>query len=177
MGVSSQKASNHAPKKRIRTEGSQLTTGFKIHPLVILTVLTVLGLGATVYYRYQHRSPKLSDKDTVVLAGFANSTGDSIFDDSLRTALAVQLEQSPFLNLLPDERIRQTLAFMRQPKETRLTPDLAREICQRTGSAAVLVGTIAEIGMQYLLTIRADGVPMETQWQAVKRQRVIKLMS
>jgi eukaryotic-like serine/threonine-protein kinase len=101
------------------------------------------------------RQAVLTDKDTVVLADFANSTGDPVFDDALRQGLSSQLEQSPFLNLLSDERIGQTLSLMAQPKDSRLTHDLAREVCQRTASAAVLDGTIAQVGTQYLLTLKA----------------------
>jgi tetratricopeptide (TPR) repeat protein len=98
---------------------------------------------------------KLTDADTIVLSDFANSTGDSVFDDALRQGLSSQLEQSPFLNLLSDERVAQTLSLMAQPKDSRLTHTLAREVCQRTASAAVLDGTIAQVGTQYLLTLKA----------------------
>jgi DNA-binding winged helix-turn-helix (wHTH) protein/tetratricopeptide (TPR) repeat protein len=101
------------------------------------------------------RPAKLSDKDTVVLADFANRTGDPVFDDALRQGLSSQLEQSPFLNLLSDERIAQTLTLMSRPKDARLTHEVAREVCQRTASAAVLDGTIAQVGTQYLLTLKA----------------------
>ena len=102
------------------------------------------------------RSPaQLTDKDVIVLADFTNTTGDSVFDDALRQGLSSQLEQSPFLNLLSDERIAQTLSLMAQPKDSRLTHERAREVCQRTASAAVLNGTIAQIGTQYLLTLKA----------------------
>ena len=101
------------------------------------------------------RSAKLTDKDTVVLADFTNSTGDPVFDGALRQGLASQLEQSPFLNLLSDERIAQTLSLMSQPEDSRLTNQLAREVCQRTGSAAVLNGTISQVGTHYLLTLQS----------------------
>jgi tetratricopeptide (TPR) repeat protein len=97
----------------------------------------------------------LTDKDTVVLADIANKTGDPVFDDALRQGLSSQLEQSPFLNLLSDERIAQTLSLMAQPRDTRLTHDLAREVCQRTASAAILDGAITQVGTQYLLTLKA----------------------
>ena len=100
-------------------------------------------------------SPKLTDKDTIVLVDFTNTTGDPVFDGTLRQGLAVQLEQSPFLNLLSDQRIAQTLSLMDKPKETRLTPDLGREVCQRTASTAVLDGSIAQIGTQYNLILKA----------------------
>jgi len=101
------------------------------------------------------RHTVLTDKDTVVLADFTNSTGDPVFDGALRQGLSSQLEQSPFLNLLSEERIAQTLSLMAEPKDARLTHDLAREVCQRTASAAVLDGAIVQVGTQYLLTLNA----------------------
>jgi eukaryotic-like serine/threonine-protein kinase len=115
----------------------------------------LLLVAAMVVVLVSSRSAKLTDKDTVVLADFANSTGDPVFDGALRQGLSAQLEQSPFLNLLSDERIAQTLSLMAQPKDSRLTGDLAREVCQRTASAAVLDGAIAQVGTEYLLTLKA----------------------
>jgi DNA-binding winged helix-turn-helix (wHTH) protein/tetratricopeptide (TPR) repeat protein len=97
----------------------------------------------------------LTERDMVVLADFDNKTKDSVFDDTLRQGLAVQLEQSPFLSLVSDDRIQQIIQMMGRPADSRLTPSIAREICERTGSAAVLNGSIAQIGSQYLLTLKA----------------------
>jgi eukaryotic-like serine/threonine-protein kinase len=130
-----------------RPRGSLRT--FAISGAVVALIVT-----ATAVF-YIRPTPKLTEKDTIVLADFANSTGDPVFDGSLRQGLSVQLEQSPFLNLLSDQRIAQTLSLMTQPKDARLSPESAREVCQRTGSAAVLDGAIAEIGTRYLLTVRA----------------------
>jgi len=121
--------------------------------IVLVSLLAVVGIAGA--YFYTHRTPKLSSRDTVVLADFTNSTGDPVFDGALRQGLDAQLEQSPFLNLLSDQRIAQTLSLMTQPKGSRLSPDSAREVCQRTASAAVLNGTIAQIGARYLLTLKA----------------------
>lgn len=121
---------------------------------VALALLFVLVPGGAVWFLL-HRKPVLTEKDTVVLADFNNSTGDPVFEDTLRQGLAVQLEQSPFLSLVSDARIEQTLRLMDKPPDTHLTPDIAREICERTGSAAVLDGAIAEIGTRYLLTLNA----------------------
>jgi eukaryotic-like serine/threonine-protein kinase len=115
---------------------------------VIVAALLVVSL----FFR---RPAKLTDKDTIVLADFTNSTGDPVFDGTLRQGLSAQLEQSPFLKLLSDERIVQMLSLMAQPKDTRLTHELAVEVCQRTGSTAVLDGSIAQVGTQYLLTLKA----------------------
>jgi tetratricopeptide (TPR) repeat protein len=106
-------------------------------------------------YLYIHRAPKLTVRDTVVLADFENKTGDAVFDQTLRQGLAVQLEQSPFLRLASDESIKRALRLMNRPAGTLLTPEIAREICERTGSAAVLEGSIALLGSQYVLWMRA----------------------
>jgi len=123
-------------------------------PIIAITasIVVLLVAGAILYF---HARPKLTDKDTVVLADFANATGDPVFDGTLRHGLSAQLEQSPFLNLLSDQRIAETLSLMARPKEARLTHELAAEVCQRTASAAVLDGSIVQIGAQYLLTLKA----------------------
>lgn len=122
---------------------------WKVVPAAL--ALVMLALGA---YFYFHGRPKLTDRDTIVLAEFENTTGDPVFDGTLRQGLSVELEQSPFLSLATDEQIQQTLGLMGKP-DTKLTPAVAREICQRRGSTAVLNGAIAQIGSQYLLTIKA----------------------
>ena len=98
------------------------------------------------------RTPALASRDTVVLADFRNRTGDTMFDDTLGEALAVQLRQSPFLNLLPDQQVQATLQLMGRPPLEPLTPELGREVCQRTGAKAMLGGTIASLGSE----LRAD---------------------
>jgi tetratricopeptide (TPR) repeat protein/predicted Ser/Thr protein kinase len=122
--------------------------------VAVLAAAVILSVAACGYF-YFHRTPKLTDKDTIVLADFTNTTGDPVFDGTLRQGLSVQLEQSPFLSIISDQRIRQTLQTMEQKPDVKLTPEIARELCQRTGSAAVLDGSIAQIGTQYLLTLKA----------------------
>ncbi len=117
---------------------------------VLVAVFAVLA-GLLLF----HRPTKLTDKDSIVLAEFVNSTGDPVFDGTLRQGLSVQLEQSPFLSLVSDEQIQQTLRMMGQPPDTKLTPQLGREICQRTTATAVLEGAIAQIGNQYNLILKA----------------------
>ena len=119
------------------------------------TTILVIGLAVGGWLLYSRKAHALTDKDTIVLGDFANATGDSVFDGALRQGLSSQLEQSPFFSLLSDERIAETLSLMAQPKDTRLTHELAREVCQRTASTAMLDGSIAQIGMQYLLTLKA----------------------
>jgi DNA-binding winged helix-turn-helix (wHTH) protein len=121
----------------------------------IAVAAPVLAAALVVAYFGSRGSAKLTDKDTVVLADFSNATNDSVFDGTLRQGLSAQLEQSPFLNLLSDARIAQTLSLMTQPKDTRLTGELAREVCQRTASAATIEGSIASLGSQYVLGLRA----------------------
>jgi eukaryotic-like serine/threonine-protein kinase len=118
---------------------------------VALAAVVISG----VFYHRWRPAAKLSDKDTVVLAEFVNTAGDPLFDGTLRQGLSAQLEQSPFLNLLSDERIGQTLLLMTQPKDARLTYQLASEVCQRNGSAATIEGSIARLGSQYVIGLRA----------------------
>lgn len=116
--------------------------------------MIAIGVAAGAYF-YMHRRPMLTTKDSIVLADFVNTTGDSVFDGSLREALAAKLAESPYLNVVSDTAVQQTLGFMEQPANARLTPDLARQVCLRNGSRAVLDGTIAGIGGQYALTLDA----------------------
>ena len=121
--------------------------------VIVPAVVVLLALFVASYF-YLHRTPRLTDKDTIVLADFTNTTGDPVFDGTLRQGLAVQLEQSPFLSVVPEQQIQQTLQMMGQKPDAKLTPDIARELCQRTGSAAVLDGSITQIGTPYLLTVK-----------------------
>jgi len=127
----------------------------KLWKLAVPVGLVALAVAGGLYYR-SHQSKRLTEKDTIVLADFTNTTGDSVFDGTLRQGLTVQLEQSPFLSLVPDQRIQQNLRLMGQPPDTRLTPEIARDLCQRTESAAVLDGSIASLGSQYVLGLKAE---------------------
>ncbi|MGB7150483.1 MAG: serine/threonine-protein kinase, partial [Terriglobales bacterium] len=120
---------------------------------VLLAGLFVAG-GLYRYYRSQ-QSQQLTDKDTIVLTDFANSTGDAVFDDTLKTALSVSLRQSPFLNVLTDSQVAKTLQQMTQPAGTKLTPELARELCQRAGSKVYLAGAIGRLGSEYVVGLKA----------------------
>jgi len=117
---------------------------------VVLAALVAGGL----YYRW-HRAWGLSDKDTVVLADFDNSTGDAVFDDTLKTALMISLNQSPFLNVLPESKVSETIKLMARPANTRVTPQVARELCVRVGSQAYIAGSIARLGSEYILELKA----------------------
>jgi tetratricopeptide (TPR) repeat protein len=136
----------------------------------------------TAGYLYLHRAPKLTTKGMIVLAEFENKTSDPVFDQTLRQGLAVQLEQSPFLSLVSDQRTQQVLRLMKRSPETRLTPEVAREICERTGSDAVLEGSIAGLGSQYVLWLRARNcrtgeVLAEEQAQAARKEEVLNALS
>jgi len=123
-------------------------------PAMIAALVIAALIGGGLYLRSQ-KKVALGEKDTVVLADFVNTTGDSVFDGTLKQALAVQLEQSPYLNLLPESRIHEALRFMgRQPNE-RISNDVAREICMREGAKAMLTGSIASLGTHYVITVSA----------------------
>jgi eukaryotic-like serine/threonine-protein kinase len=123
--------------------------------LAAVVLLAALMGGGLFFIQRSRRSSALTEKDTVVLADFVNTTGDSVFDGTLKQALAVQLEQSPYLNLLPESRTREALRFMGRPADTRITNDVAREICVREGAKAMLTGTIASLGTHYVITLSA----------------------
>jgi eukaryotic-like serine/threonine-protein kinase len=120
-----------------------------------LATIAILALAVGGWLVFSNKAHALTDKDTIVLADFTNTTGDAVFDGTLRQGLSVQLEQSPFLSIISDQQIQQTLQMMHQKPDAKLTPEIARELCQRNGSAAVLDGSIAQIGTQYLLTLKA----------------------
>lgn len=143
-----------------------------------------LVLAAAVFFYWQQHSHArlLTDKDTIVLADFVNKTGDAVFDDTLRQGLSVQLEQSPFLSLVSDQRIQETLHLMGQPANARLTFEIAREVCERIASAAVLDGSIANLGSQYVLGVRARNcrtgdVLDQEQVQAARKEDVLSALS
>jgi len=156
-------------------------TGIRIRGKVIAAAALLLAFSVAGYL-YFPRTPKLTNKDTIVLADFINTTGDPVFDGTLRQGLAVQLEQSPFLSLVSEERIQHALRLMGQPPDAPLTPGRAREICERTASAGVLEGSIASLGSQYVLGLRAKNcrtgdVLDEEQAQAARKEDVLNALS
>jgi tetratricopeptide (TPR) repeat protein/predicted Ser/Thr protein kinase len=150
--------------------------------IAIAAAIALTAVVAAAAYVYVHRSPTLTDKDTLFLADFDNETGDAVFDATLRQGLAVQLEQSPFLSLVSDERVQDVLRLMGRPVDTRLTPQVAREICERTASAAVLEGSVRSIGRQYVLGLRATNcrsgdVLTDQQVQVAAKEDVLKALT
>src|SRR5712671_6761387 len=123
-------------------------------PAVAAVLLIAAVIGGGLFFR-SRRANALTEKDTVVLADFVNTTGDPVFDGTLKQALAVQLEQSPYLNLLRESRIHDSLRFMGRPPDARLSNDVAREICMREGAKAMLTGSIASLGTHYVITLSA----------------------
>ena len=147
-----------------------------------VAAIILVGLVVAAGLFYPHKVHALTDQDTIVLADFTNTTGDTVFDGALRQGLSVQLEQSPFLSIVSDQKIQHTLSLMGQPADAKLTPAIAREVCQRTGSAAVLDGSIASLGTQYVLGLRAvdcrTGEPIDAeQVQAAHKEDVLNALS
>jgi Flp pilus assembly protein TadD/predicted Ser/Thr protein kinase len=171
------------------TDSARVTIGAKAEAatrigkrwrLIVPASVAALALSVGTYF-YFHRTPKLTVKDTIVLADFTNTTGDPVFDGTLRQGMTVQLEQSPFLSLVSEQQIQQTLLLMGQRGDAKLTPVIARELCQRTGSAAVLEGSIANLGSQYVLGFKAvncrtgDSLAQE-QATADGKERILKAL-
>jgi serine/threonine protein kinase/tetratricopeptide (TPR) repeat protein len=163
-----------AAPRRARTRFARLGT-------MIALAAGVLAVLAGVRF-LPRRTPQLTSKDTIVLADFTNTTGDPVFDETLRQGLAVELRQSPFLSLVSEDRIQQLLRLMSRPPDARLTHDVAQEICERTASAAVLTGSIDSLGSEYVIGLRAkscrDGSTLdEEQAQAARKEDVLNALS
>src|SRR5258708_231397 len=148
--------------------------------------LVFLVLSGVTAWSLSHRDsatrPKLTAKDAIVLADFDNKTGDPVFDDTMRQGLSVELQQSPFLNIVSDAQVQRTLALMGQPREARLTSEIAQQVCERTGSVAVLEGSIASLESQYVLGLRAKNcntgnILDQEQTVAAKREDVLNSLS
>ena len=188
--------------KRDTDSGRAAATGAEPPPLAGVAVSAVLGAGRTrgrrflwigsaaavalglaiaVWLFLPRHARALKPTDTIVLADFANSTGDTVFDDTLKQGLATDLQQSPFLNIVPDQKVRATLKLMNQSPDERLTGEIAQELCQRTGSKAVIDGSIANIGSEYVVGLNA--VDCQTgeslarqQVQAAKKEEVLNAL-
>ena len=153
QGTRSVEGIPHLPSGRpaAALEAGETPKRWKVIVPAAAAVLAFLVAG----YFYFHRRPKLTDKDTIVLADFTNTTGDAVFDDTLKTALEVSLRQSPFLNVLSDRDVTKTLQQMTRPASTKLTPEVAHELCLRAGSKAYLAGSIGSLGSEYVLGLKA----------------------
>src|SRR6185503_7124357 len=156
--------------------------GIKRHKIAVLFGVVFIALvGGGVFLFKTWRTPAFTDKDTIVLADFTNTTGDNVFDGALKQALAVQLGQSPYLSIAPDDRIRETLRFMGRSPDERLTRDIAREICLRQGIKALLAGSITSLGANYVLSLEAVNaqsgeVFAREQIEASSKEEVLKAL-
>jgi len=181
--VSPRASSGHQETVLASGQASATTTSlgarWKILVPVAAIILAIL-IGGSLYFR----SPKtavVTQKDTIVLADFANSTGDPVFDDTLKQALAVELGQSPFINILSDRRVGDTLRLMGHQNSDRITQDIARELCVRTGSKAIVLGSISNLGGQYVIGVDAVGCSngdtlAKEQEEAADKQVVLKAL-
>ncbi|HTY82828.1 MAG TPA: protein kinase [Silvibacterium sp.] len=153
---------------------------YKLATWITVACVALAAAAGGVYYHFRH-SRHLSEKDTVVLADFSNSTGEAVFDDTLKTALAVSLNQSPFLNVLPESKVQDMIKLMARPANTPLNPELAREVCLRAGSKAYIAGAIAALGSQYVLEVKAvncqnDDVLAQEQITADGKEKVLSAL-
>jgi eukaryotic-like serine/threonine-protein kinase len=145
-------------------------------------IAAVLLLAGGLYYWRSRASAKLTERDTIVLADFTNTTGDSVFDDTLKQALAVNLGQSPFLNIVSDDKVHQTLELMGQQTTQHISNDLAREICQRAGAKASIAGSVSTLGAQYVISLGAVNCATgdslaRRQAEAATKERILEALS
>ena len=180
--------SGSVPAAQSRWSGSVNPTAMaevekgNLRRIFIPAALLVLAVALAVGLYMRSRSPhKLTSKDTIVLADFANTTGETVFDETLKQALAIELEQSPYLKVLPDQKVSATLKLMNRRGDERLTQDVAREVCLRTNSKAILSGSIAAVGSRYLIVLKAtdcqtgDGLG-SAEGTAENRDGVLKVL-
>jgi eukaryotic-like serine/threonine-protein kinase len=168
-----------AAAAQVEPKAAAKSTRFRLAAAAAIVV--VIGLGVVGWLFFSHKAHALTDQDTIVLADFTNTTGDPVFDGTLRQGLTVQLEQSPFLSVVSEAHVQQTLKLMGQSSDAKLASDVARELCQRTQSAAVLDGSIASLGSQYVLGIRATNchngdVLVEEQATANSKEQTLKAL-
>ena len=166
-----------APGGTVDMDGPRRPMWKILVPLAGLVLLIVTG---ALYFR-SSRAHAITEKDSILLADFANTTGDAVFDGTLKKALAIDLQQSPFLNVVTEQKVRQTLKFMGRPPDARLTADIGREICQRDGIKAMLTGSIALVGSQYLITLEAMNASTgdslaQTQQQAASKDTALNAL-
>jgi eukaryotic-like serine/threonine-protein kinase len=180
-GSSTAAVSGAVPTKASSAE--YIVTGIKRHKKAAMSAAFAIVVVAAVagYFSFFRKPAALTDKDTILLADFVNTTGDAVFDGTLKQALAVQLSQSPFLNIFGDDRVREALRFMGRSPDERVTRDIAREICQRQGLKALLAGSISALGSQYVVTLEAinaqtgDTIARE-QAEAESKEKVLSAL-
>jgi serine/threonine protein kinase/tetratricopeptide (TPR) repeat protein len=159
-----------------------IASGIKRHKLAAAIIaLLVIAATGSAFYLYKRNANHLTDRDTVLLTDFVNTTGEPVFDGTLKQALAVQLGQTPFLNLFPEDRVRETLRFMGRSPDDRVTRDVGREICERQGIKAMLTGSIASLGSHYVINLEAinsrSGDPIaREQVEAESKEKVLSAL-
>lgn len=174
------------PSSAVQTRASSaeyLAGEIKRHKMVaaIAALVILIAAAGAVYFFYFREPVRLTDKDKILLADFVNSTGDPVFDGTLKQALAVQLGQSPYLDIFSEDRVRETLTFMEKTPDTRITRDVAREICERQGIKAMLLGTISSLGTHYAISLEAvnahtgDSIARE-QVEAEGKEHILKAL-
>jgi eukaryotic-like serine/threonine-protein kinase len=181
-GRSSPALPDTAQASRQITDRVLVATGQKSRKLAVrIAALVAAALAGGGLYFYAHQTRKLTDKDTIVLADFTNTTGDPVFDDTLRQALTVALNQSPFLNVLGESKVASTLKLMAKPATTPLTPEVASEVCQRAGSKVYISGSVATLGTEYVLGLKAvncqnGDVIAQEQSTAASKEKVLEAL-
>ena len=158
IGAKSLPPEGSTPNARRTSRAGHILNQVKLHKggAVVTLAALILIAAVTLFWYFKHtRAAPLTEKDTILLADFVNTTADPVFDLTLRQALAVQLGQTPFLNIYPDDRIQETLRLMNRKPDERITKDVAREICERNGINAMLLGSIASLGNNYVITLEA----------------------
>ena len=180
--ASTPNAASSASSSAVKVVEAPVVAKKNLWKIVVSAAVALVAAGLYFsYYSRSHQTQALSEKDTVILADFTNTTGDSVFDGTLRQGLSAQLEQSPFLNLLSDQNIAKTLALMSQPKDARLTSELARDVCQRTASAATIEGSISSLGSQFVVGLKAvnchsGDLLAQAQATANSKEQVLKAL-
>src|ERR1022692_1738396 len=169
--------------ERLQSGLSRAAASRRRHPLlqygIAAVAVLILAAGGIFFWQQRTQAKPLTDQDVLVLADFANTTGDPVFDGTLKQALAIQLEQSPLLNVFSDRRVNATLKMMNRPADERLNYEVAREVCLRSDSKALLEGSISSIGSHYLIGLKAVNCQTgdtlaSTQAEAVDRDHVLK---
>ena len=178
-GTGVQTASAGSVPAQAQVSGSATSVSGKPRwPYAVAAAIVLIAAVVGVFF-YRSRTQALTEKDSILLADFVNTTGDAVFDGTLKQALAVQLEQSPYLNVLPQSRIQEALRFMGRPPDERVTNDVAREICQREGVKAMLTGSISSLGSHYVIDLNAVNAQTgdslaRAQVEAESKERVLK---
>ncbi|MGI8564945.1 MAG: protein kinase domain-containing protein, partial [Pyrinomonadaceae bacterium] len=169
-------------RRTLPPEGATTSMATNRRRLFVALIGIILMTASAAAWFYFNRQPALTEKDSILLADFENKTGDAIFDGTLKQGLAIELQQSPFLNIFPEARVQQALRLMNRPAESRVTREVAREICERQGIKALIAGSIAPLGGHYVITLEAINAQngemlAHQQAQVESREQVLQVLS